>query len=183
MSGSDKQFGWMRRLKEATLQGAKGSAIGNKIVVDKPNVRREFRPIELPQKAPRSISLPFNTTAIFVDPDFLLYVLGGAWQEGDTGAWTVLAATGPTAGTLVYLIVEQDVDRAITDVSVSITDTTLDPVVIGGSPEVATSNILIAEIEDGQLIQRRHGNFTLSLHQIDGDVVRWADTLVGSIPA
>lgn len=183
MSGTDRHFGWMRRLKETALQGGKGSAIGNHLIIPKPNIRREFRPIELPRKASNKISLPFNVTASFVDPDYLLYVLGGAWQEGDTGAWEVIAATGPTAGTLVYLVVEQDVNRDITDVSVSITSTALDPVVIGGTPEVATSNILIAEVEDGQLIQRRHGNFSLSLHQIDGDVVRWADTLVGSIPA
>lgn len=139
-----------------------------------------------PAKLAEKIDIPFDvSSSIGESEENLLSVLGGAWQEGATGAWTTIGATAATAGEFAYLVIEQDSDRAITSVSISIEATALDPVVVSGGG-TATSNVLLAEMltvgDETKVVQRRHGNFTIGLWQIDGDVVRWPETLVGTIP-
>jgi hypothetical protein len=135
-----------------------------------------------------SIKLPFAVSQSMDGETVQLSVSGGGWQEGATGEWVSIGPTEATEGDKAYLVIKQDENRAIVEdgVSIVITDTELDPVVIvpaeDPDPETATSNVLLAEVVEGKLIQRRHGNFTLGLWQIDGDVARWPETLVGTIP-
>jgi hypothetical protein len=130
------------------------------------------------------IKLPFHASRIEDGEDSTISVLGGAYQEGAAGAWVVVPPTAATVGNFAYLVIAQDSARAITSVTVSIEAAALTPVVVSGSG--TTSNVPLAEMvtvgDETKLIQRRHGNFTIGLHQIDGDVVRWPDTLVGTIP-
>jgi hypothetical protein len=129
-----------------------------------------------------AFALPFH--ASYNAASGKISVLGGAYQVGDDGAWVVLPPTAATTGSFVYLVITQDAARAVTAVSISIVAEALDRIVVSGSG--VTSNVPLAELVTvssvTSLIQRRHGNFTLGLHQIDGDVVRWTDTLVGTIP-
>jgi hypothetical protein len=122
-----------------------------------------------------SLALPLTVSITEEDPAIKLEVSAGAYQVGATGAWVRIPPTAATVGTRVYFVVEQDEDRAVTSAEIVIGTDVLDPVVITGSD--ATSNILIY---DGT--QRRHGNFTLGIWQLDGDVVRWSETIVGEIP-
>jgi hypothetical protein len=134
--------------------------------------------------------LPFHVTKVMDGEILKLAVAGGAWQEGATGPWQTMAPTEAAAGNKAYLVIEQDENRDIVEdgVSIVVTSDVLDPIVIvpaaDPDPETATSNVLLAEfpIEVEELVQRRHGNFTLGLWQIDGDVARWPETLVGTIP-
>jgi hypothetical protein len=143
-----------------------------------------------PQKMPpaSSIKLPFTVRQSMDGETEQLSVSGGGWQEGATGTWESIGPTEAASGNKAYLVIEQDENRDIVEdgVSIVITSTELDPVVIvpaeDPDPETATSNVLLAEVVEGKLIQRRHGNFTLGLWQIDGDVARWPETLVGTIP-
>jgi hypothetical protein len=130
--------------------------------------------------------LPFTVSKSIVSEVVNLSVLGGAYQIGDAGAWVTIPPTAATAGSYAYLVIEQDAARAVASdgVSISIEATALDPVVVSGG--TTTSNVLIAEMitVDGvdELAQRRHGNFTIGIAQIDGDAVRWPVTLAGTIP-
>lgn len=126
-----------------------------------------------------SFSHPFHATL----NGSSISLLGGAYQVGATGAWVTVPATAASAGSFAYLVIVQDYTRAVTSVYISVEASPLAAVVIAGDPEVATSNVLLAEVVGGEIIQRRHGNFTLGLWQIDGDVARWTETLVGGIPA
>ncbi len=133
------------------------------------------------------VQLPFSVSKSEEGETVSMAVLGGAWQEGAVGEWQIVEPTPAEEGVFAYLVIEQDEDRAITSVSISIEAEALDAVVIvpaeDPDPETATSNVLLAELDDdGELVQRRHGNFTLGLWQIDGDVVRWPETVIGTIP-
>lgn len=122
-----------------------------------------------------SVILPLTVSITEEDPDIKLEVSAGAYQVGATGEWVYIPATAATVGTHVHFAIEQDVARAVTSAEIVIGTDVLDPVVVVGA--VTTSNILIY---DGT--QRRHGNFTLGLWQLDGDVVRWPETIVGETP-
>lgn len=141
-----------------------------------------------------SVDLPLAATLAATDPSNEISVLGGAYQVGAAGDWVVIPPTAAAVGDYAYLVVEQDENRDVTSVSVIISPTVLVPVVIDEAvppdPETATSNILLGEVVSvgegeeavAEMLQRRHGNITLSLWQIGGDVVRWAETVVGEIP-
>ena len=124
--------------------------------------------------------LPFHVSVAQTTPSVQLSVKGGGYQVGAEGAWVPLEATAASTGSYAYFVIVQDGARAVTSVTVTISATVLADVVISGS--TATSNVLIGRYADGELFQPRHGNFTLNLWQIDGDVVRWTETLAGSIP-
>jgi hypothetical protein len=127
--------------------------------------------------------LPF--TAKYDAASGLMSLLGGYYQVGATGAWVEIPATAPTTGTLAYLVFiqtptgELDEDGA----EILITDTPLDPYTAIEEEETSFAvAVPIAEVSGERVIQRRHGNFTLGLWQIDGDVIRWPETVAGSIP-
>jgi len=114
-----------------------------------------------------------------------LSLLGGYYQVGATGEWVEIPATAPTTGTLAYLVFiqtptgELDEDGA----EILITDTPLDPYTAIEEEETSFAvAVPIAEVSGERVIQRRHGNFTLGLWQIDGDAIRWPETVAGSIP-
>lgn len=129
--------------------------------------------------------LPLHASKSMDGETVMLSLLGGAYQEGLSGAWVTIPPTAPTAGTFAHLVVEQDEARAITSVAVTIGSTALDPIVVSGGG-TATSNIPLAAVvavgETTELRQYRHGNFTLGIWHHDGEVARWPDTLVGTIP-
>lgn len=135
------------------------------------------------------VSLPLTASVSVVEEVVNLSLLGGAYQVGADGAWVTIPPTVAMAGTKAYLVISQKADRSLADtnpVTVLVTTSTLDAVVVTPAadpdPETAVSNVLLAEVVDGVLIQRRHGNFTLGLWQIDGDFVRWPATVAGTIP-
>jgi hypothetical protein len=129
------------------------------------------------------LQLPFTVSKALDGETVSLSVLGGAWQEGATGEWEIVPPTPAEEGVYAYFVIEQDEDRAITGCSISIQAEALEPIVIDEYSDASTSNVLLAELdEEGELVQRRHGNFTLGIWQIDGDVVRWPETVVGTIP-
>lgn len=138
----------------------------------------------LPLFYPSNVQLPLTVSEETISSARNLSALGGAYQEGSAGAWVVIPPTAAAPGDFAYLVISQNAARAITAVDVSIEAAALDPVTVSGA--TTYSNVPLAEIETvdsvDKLIQRRHGNFTIGLHQIDGDVVRWPDTLVGTIP-
>lgn len=130
--------------------------------------------------------LPCNVSKSIVSEVVNLSLLGGAYQIGDAGEWVTIPPTAAAAGSFAYLVIEQDAERVVAGggVTISIESSALDPVVVSGG--TTTSNVLLAEMitVDGvdELVQRRHGNFTIGIAQIDGDAVRWPVTLVGTIP-
>lgn len=110
---------------------------------------------------------------------------GGAYQVGATGEWVAIPETEFTAGSFAYLLIEQDSGAAVTGVSIVIQSSAVSETLVldSASPyHVTAAYVLLAEVVSGVIVQRRHGNFTLGLWQIDGSVTRWPDAVVGSLP-
>jgi hypothetical protein len=127
--------------------------------------------------------LPFS--ASYNEQSGEMTVSGGYWQEGATGEWQPVSPT-TAFGTYVYLNITQEEDGTVVNAVLNVTSEAeadvldLQP---GADPDVLYPQhayVLLAQWSGSTLIQRRHGNFTLGLWQIDGVVTRWPETLAGS---
>lgn len=124
-----------------------------------------------------TVTRPFEASA----GDGEISLLGGFYRVGAGGEWVEIEDVEPTSGRFAYLKITQDESREVTEVVIEVSESTQNAVTIMGDPEQVVSRELLAEVVGDDLIQRRWGNFTLSLIQLDGDVVRWPEAAGGGV--
>jgi hypothetical protein len=176
----DQFFGWSKQSDSVRVSGGDVTANGNNVVVGK--VKKDKEPVRLFQPSQKVI-YPYQVSIKDNDP-LTLKVLRGRWQQGAAGDWFDTEDEEGLGG-FAYLSITQDADRNVTDVTVTIS-TTAQPYVEYISASVIKSHVPLAEVvvEAGKnkVKQYRYGNFTLGLWQIDGEVMRWTETLIGTLP-
>lgn len=178
---SEQFFGWSKDSKNVKVSGGDATANGNNVVVGK--VKKEKEPVRLFLPG-QKVLYPYQVSIKTLTPTLTINILRGRWQAGAAGTWNNSASVTGTGG-FAYLKVTQDASRNVTEV-VSLVSATSKPYVEVVSPSVIISYIPLAEIvTEGDVLkvkQLRYGNFTLGLWQIDGDVIRWTETVGGNLP-
>jgi len=158
----------------AALRVGESEVEGIELVEDVSGNRRTLR---LTGSAAKS--LPFSVSSA----NGQLTVTGGFYQFGATGEWIEIAAPFSETGSHVYAVIDMDEDlegEMQLEIRSSAYDETL--VVSESSPyNVTQARVLIALADsNGVVTQYRHGNFTLGIWQIDGNVTRWPETTAGT---
>jgi len=127
-----------------------------------------------------SIRLPFQ--AGYNSETGQLSAAGGWWMQAPFEEWFYVPPAAST-GSFAYLVIDQNDATVVTDVSIEIRSAAYEEILdIDPDPpgRVLQSRVLLAEVISGILYQRRHGNFSIGLWQIHGDIARWPETVVGS---
>lgn len=134
-----------------------------------------------------TISLPFQCA--WNKAEGKISILGGTYQTGVDGAFVDVDPLEATTGTHAYLCVKQNSDGDVLDANtiLEVVSEAKDPTNLdAGNDFTEWSNILLGEVigtgDSAYFSQRRHGNFTLTLWDINGYVARWPETVIGSIP-
>lgn len=105
-------------------------------------------------------------------------ISGGKWKGEPNAEWNFLEGQEQGGGGSAYLVVTTDEDCQIQSVSLSMA-VDLDAIETEegsyGVDYVKKSNILLAEMQAGEVVQHIQGNVFLSIMAIDGFAARWPE--------
>lgn len=131
------------------------------------------------------VVFPDQTPAKLLGADIGRFTLRAArYRVGVEGAEQTIEELDVPQAACYWIQIDQDSDNGVTGVSYQygavFPDTTL---ITDSSPYYVTqSNVPLAKIESGKVVQLLVGNFVLGQWDINGYVARWAETTGGTCP-